>query len=247
MKKYKVSRSLAGWLGAAIVVGVPLRSAAEEIPLLAEKIGDFDKTTAPLISLSFKPTPTSGTQPLYVRTVYDEQDKQLMLCEFWTIGKQGKKHSFSTRDDGPTPQGLHSLTLKDFNLDGNMDLRVLICTGSGGSAYQFFTWKKDRFVLWEETEDMTLCSDGGGDTMESSWRTGGGSFFYTKYRIKNGKFVPLVSVETVEKDLLKPYEAKNYPKFSDSGQLHIQYIYQDGKPVRKRLYDHGKERDDTAE
>jgi len=219
---------------------------AVEIPMLRGREYGYSGKSGDVLTLSLVPQPGANPVIMFIELNKFEDENVADAGEYTdhsygSILASGEK--YYCFNDGEPRRGLSFLSaeLKDFNLDGIIDLRIESFSGSGGSNFHYCTWKKDRFVAWDEANDLGLNSDLDGDRINNFRRGGGGHFHSEQYQIIKGKFVLTSKVETLSVDEFAPYERKLYPSFPNSENfsnlLHVESIYSDGKLLKRRLYE----------
>lgn len=77
----------------------------------------------------------------------------------------------------------------DYNLDGVMDFRVVSSSGSGsgGTNFLYYSWKKGGFERWEEPEELGINTDPEGNMIYSIGRSGP-YCSKSSYEIRAGRF-----------------------------------------------------------
>lgn len=87
----------------------------------------------------------------------------------------------------PTDYGVPHIHIEDYDCDGDLDFRVICSWGTGGSWYSYFRCDGNKFVSWQEPEELGLNTHISDGEIAATGRSGP-EYHATYYEVKNGKF-----------------------------------------------------------
>ena len=87
----------------------------------------------------------------------------------------------------PTDYGVPHIHIEDYDCDGDLDFRVICSWGTGGSWYSYFRCEGNKFVPWQEPEDLGLNTHISDGEIAATGRSGP-EYHATYYEVKNGRF-----------------------------------------------------------
>jgi hypothetical protein len=87
----------------------------------------------------------------------------------------------------PTDYGTPEIHIEDYDCDGDLDFRVICAWGTGGSWYSYFRCDGNKFVSWQEPEDLALNTHISDGEIAATGRSGP-EYHATYYEVINGRF-----------------------------------------------------------
>jgi hypothetical protein len=164
-----------------------------------KKVWTFLKSISSDQTVEFRvtsePNETGGRVLIEYRFTRDQDFLQMYEEQLFGITYSGQ---FATRESA-----FQALAMMDVNFDGFKDVRIFYSGGSGGSAYQYFTYQTtydDRPLAFEENDAMWRANinrvDREKESLFSSWHYGAAVFSGAEYKWIQGHLIMIRSDST---------------------------------------------------